>query len=201
MGNRTVVVFGLAGIFMLSGCSSTSDESSKVKTTANSTTANTAGVNAGRDGRPAQPADANSAPSTDTIGPAANRMDARLMEMRRAGQASSGMDPAATAMKNARPAPDNSTFASYLTDAGYEIRTFNNHPQLLKAEKKIAPDGKKSLRIFLRDGKIVEAAADKVPVLATAPAALLLEAAGVEQPAAPVKGHPPGSQGAKKSGE
>ena len=202
MRNRTVVVLGLAGIFILSGCSSTSDEPSKVKATetANSTTANTAAVNTETGIAPAQPADANSTASTGPIGPAANRMDSRLMEMRKAGQAGSDIDPAAAALKNARPAPDNSTFASYLTDAGYEIRTFNNHPQLLKAEKKTASDGKQSLKIFLRDGKIVQASANKVPTLSTAPAALLLEAAGVGQPAAPVKGLP-GSQGQKKSGQ
>src|SRR5687768_14983689 len=111
MRNRTVVVFGLAGIFMLSGCSSTSDESSKVKATdtTNSTTANTAAVNTGTGIAPAQPADANSTASTGQIGPAANRMDARLQEMRKADQVTSDADPGAEAMKNAKPAPDNST--------------------------------------------------------------------------------------------
>ncbi len=200
MRNRTVVVLGLAGIFILSGCSSTSDEPSQSKTT-NSTTANTAAVNTGDGIASAQPADANSTASAGPIGPAANRMESRLMEMRKAGQASSDIDPAASALRNARPAPDNSTFASYLTDAGYEIRTFNNHPQLLKAEKKTASDGKQSLKIFLRDGKIVQASANKVPTLSTAPAALLLEAAGIRQPAAPLKGDLPGAQGQKKSGQ
>src|SRR5688500_11165974 len=198
MRNRTVVVCGLAAIFIFSGCSSTSDEASKPKTT-NSTTANTAAVNAGNEIASSQPADANLATTNQAVA-AADRMDSRLQEMRRAGAASSGADPAASAMKNAQPAPDNSTFTSYLTDAGYEIRTFNDHPQLLKAEKKVTSDGKQSLKIYLRDGKIVEAPANKVPVLATAPAALLLEAAGVRQPAAPVKGPIPSSQGQKKSG-
>ena len=205
MRNKAVVIFVLTGIFILSGCGSSSDEPSKGKAavTTNSTNSNTTALNSGSEMAPPQPADANTAATASTdLGSAANRMDSRLQAMRKSGEMSSDLDPAAAALKNARPAPDNSTFTSYPTDAGYEIRTFNNHPQLLKAEKKIAPDGKQSVKIFLRDGKIVEVPGTKIPVLATAPAATLIEAAGFKQPAAPTKGEPlPGSKGQKKSGE
>jgi hypothetical protein len=151
-----------------------------------------------------QSADANTAAtaSSDVDGGVTNRMDARLAKMRQEGDAGSDVDPVALAMKNAKPAPDNSTFVSFLTDVGYEIRTFKNHPQLLKAEKTIAASGKQTLKVFLRNGRVVEVPADRVPALATVRAASLLEAAGLnQQPPAQQKAPAPSSQGQKKSGE
>jgi hypothetical protein len=63
------------------------------------------------------------------------------------------VDAAALAMKLARPAPDNSTFTSYLTDAGYEIRTFKDHPQLKKVEKKTTNDGTVSIKVVFAERK------------------------------------------------
>jgi hypothetical protein len=100
-------------------------------------------------------------------------------------------------MKNARPAPDNSTFTSYLTDAGYEIRTFNNHPLLLKVVKRTANDGSQTIKVFLRNGKIVELPGATIPLVASAPAEVIAGAAGI-QPASP-KQPATASTGAKKS--
>jgi len=204
MRNGSMVILALSGMLIMSACSSTSDEPSKSKATssANTVNSNTVVVTNGTTIAPAQPGDANAAPaaSTDEIGLASNGMDARLKAMRKAGEAGADVDPAEVAFKNARPAPDNSTFTSYLTDSGYEIRTFKNHPQLLKVEKKITADGKQSLKIFLRDGKVVELPGQRITILATAPAASILEAAGIKS-ASPPQRAPEGPPPTKKSGE
>lgn len=95
--------------------------------------------------------------------------------------ASSGgsADPAALAAQNARPAPDNSTFTSFLTDAGYEIRTFKSHPQLLKVEKRIGTNGSQTIKVYLRNGKIVNVASERIGSLGTASAATIVAAAGI----------------------
>lgn len=200
---RVFVILGLSGILMLGACSSSTEE--KPKAQANSmATAN--GPNAAQDPNTAtvtngmvvtpQSVDANSvsATSSDTAtGPnIPPQLKAKMEQMKSGGET---VDAAALAMKNARPAPDNSTFTSYLTDAGYEIRTFKNHPQLLKAEKRIDNNGDQSLKIFLRNGKVVEVPGQRVPILSTAPAASIADVAGIV--ASPQKQANPGSTGAK----
>jgi hypothetical protein len=118
--------------------------------------------------------------------------------MRNSGTAGERPDAAALAIKNARPAPDNSTFATYLTDAGYEIRTFKNNSVILKVEKKIENNGDQSLKVFLRNGKVVQLPGNAISPLSNASADAIASAAGVS-PAAP-KSTAPGSTGAKKAG-
>jgi len=118
--------------------------------------------------------------------------------MRDAGEASgSKLDAATLAKMNSRPAPDNSTFTSYLTDAGYEIRTFKNHPQLLNVEKKTESNGKQTVKVFLRNGQVVELPGERITPLSTATAAYILEAVGIapKQP----KTAPSGPAPTKKS--
>ena len=80
-----------------------------------------------------------------------------------------------------RPAPDNSEFSAVLTDMGRETRTFKDHPQLLKVEKLIEVK-KQTIKIYLRGGKVIQLPGEKVPILATAPAAEILRAAGIQTP-------------------
>ena len=202
MRSRWVTILALAGILWMSACSS-SEEPTKVKATSNtnSTNTNTVAVNTGTTVDMPQVADANvntAHPATSDEQLAASKLDQRIEGMRKSGESGVQADATEVAMKNARPAPDNSTFTSFLTDAGYEIRTFKNHPQLLKVEKKITPDGKQAVKVFLRDGKVVELPGQKIPVLATIPAAQILEAAGIRPPAPPAPAGPPPT---KKSGE
>jgi hypothetical protein len=117
-------------------------------------------------------------------------------KMRKLNSSGGSVDAAALAMKNARPAPDNSTFTSYLTDAGYEIRTFKNHPQLLRVEKRTANDGSQTIKVFLRNGKVVQLPGKSIPLLASAPAEVIAGVAGI-QPASPKTA--PGSTEAKKA--
>ena len=206
MRNRSILALGLAGILTISACSSSTDGTAKTKPAANSdnssANANTLAVANGVRIDMPQPTDANTVAPTaasDQLGTTANKMDARIQAMRDQGATGPQVDPAKVALQNAKPAPDNSTFTSYLTDAGYEIRTFKSHPQLLKVEKKTVADGTQSLKIFLRDGRVVELPGQRITVLSTATAAFILETAGVKpaQPKQPASGTAP----AKKSGE
>lgn len=182
-------------------CSSASDE--KVKSQQNSATsgnANTVAISNGAELNAPGRADANAAAaaSADPLDSPANAMEGRLAQLKKSGEAGPQLDAATSALKNAKPAPDNSTFASYLTDAGYEVRTFKNHPKLLKVEKKITSDGKQTLKVFLRGGKVVELPGQRINPLATAPASFILQMAGVEdQP----QSAPAGPPAVKKPGE
>ncbi|MEO8648392.1 MAG: hypothetical protein ABI539_04420, partial [Acidobacteriota bacterium] len=75
-------------------------------------------------------------------------------------------------------APDNSVFTAVLTDVATEIRTFKDHPQLLKVEKQTGTDWSR-IKVFLKDGRVIELAGDKINSLGTASAASILAAAGV----------------------
>jgi hypothetical protein len=140
-------------------------------------------------------ANANSTASSDQL--QTPDMPGRLNDkMKKLNSSAGSVDAAALAMKNARPAPDNSTFTSYLTDAGYEIRTFKNHPQLLRVEKRTATDGSQTIKVFLRNGKVVELPGKTIPLIATAPAEVIAGVAGI-QPASPKTA--PGATDAKKA--
>ncbi len=207
MRNRSIVILGLAGAFAMSACSSSEEKpkpraNAAVNAAANSVNSNTVVISNGTEVAPPGSADANGVATTsaDQITQPGNAMEMRLERMRTAGESGPAVDPAVQAQKYARPAPDNSTFASYLTDAGYEIRTFKNHPQLLKVEKKITSDGNQSLKVFLRGGKVIELPGQRINPLSTAPAAHILEMAGVQPKPQPQQA-PAGPPPTKKPGE
>ncbi len=87
----------------------------------------------------------------------------------------------------ARPAvqtaPEDSEFTIQLTDVGIETRTFKNHPQLAKVEKRIEP-GKEVIKIYLKNGKVVEVPGDKLGPIKTETSSNILAAAGVKPPTA-----------------
>lgn len=190
MRSRIIAILGLAGSLMIGACSSSADHKSNAKPdadNANSQIAATSGTNGNtsviENGSfvPPQAVDANlaAAEPLDAPGQLQDRMD----KMRKSGGAASqNVDPRALALKNAQPAPDNSTFTSYLSDAGYEIRTFKSHPQLLRAEKRIDNEGHQTLKIFLRNGQVIERSGKDLPVLSNAAADLILSIAGVTPP-------------------
>ncbi len=203
MKNRLIPIILLIGLGIISACSSTSEEKPGPQgaTTAGPGSTNTNGaiVANGVEIAPPRTADANAstATSTDPVAPPGALTQDRLDGLRKSGESGPGMDAATLARKNAKPAPDNSTFTSYLTDAGYEIRTFNNHPQLLKVEKKITSDGNQTLKVFLRNGKVIDLPGQKINPLASAPASLILTAAEALPPP-PVQRPPDGTAPGKK---
>ncbi len=205
---RSFVILGLAGTFMFGACSSSTDEKKALSNSTsqgdvsnsavpiNPESSNTATVSNGMIVTP-QGADANntSAASSDPLLPPS--MNRRFGEkVTKMGGTAGSMDESALAIRNARPAPDNSTFTSYLTDVGHEIRTFKNHPQLLKVEKRTESSGTQTLKIFLRNGKVVDLPGEKIPVLSTASAATIADVAGIPPP--PRRQPAPGTSETKK---
>jgi hypothetical protein len=204
------MILGLTGTFLLGACSSSIEE--KPTAQANSTNqvnaANSAAAIPSENSNGVvvangmavtpQSGDANTVAASSSDGLQQPQLPGRLREkMGKMNSASGTVDAVALAIKNARPAPDNSTFTSYLTDAGYELRTFKNHPQLLKVEKRTANDGSQTVKIFLRNGKVIELPGKKIAVLSTASAASIVDAAGIAP--APQQQSAPGTTGAKKS--
>ncbi len=122
----------------------------------------------------------NSADSNMTTGSMFDRRKARMEAMRNAGTiGQTKIDEADLLKKSTRPAPEDSEYAIILTDKAIEVRTFKSHPQLLKVEKR--SDGKKStIKIYLKNGKVVEIAGDKITAIRTEPAAHILELSGIQ---------------------
>lgn len=206
MRNKFFAILGVAATLTLAACSSSSS-SNEMKPTASgnapagvnapvTATSGNSNTNVMVDGAtiPPQAVDANLLTNETAAdgGVQSPQMQNRLDKIRKSGGGVSGppVDVAALAMKMARPAPDNSTFTSYLSDAGYEIRTFQNHPQLKKVEKRTADDGKVTIKVFLRNGKVIELPGTAIPILSTAPAFQIMDAAGVTAPAVPAKQDP-----------
>jgi len=80
-----------------------------------------------------------------------------------------------------RPAPDNSTFTTTMDAKGIatETRTFINNPYLIKVERIFTTPNKK-IKIYLKNGKVVEVGEDKLPTFAVTAPGTILEAAGVD---------------------
>jgi hypothetical protein len=76
-------------------------------------------------------------------------------------------------------APDNSEYSIVLTDVAIETRTFRNHSQLLKVEKR--SDGKQTaIKVYLKDGRVVDIPGNRIETLGTISAAGILAAAGLQ---------------------
>ena len=82
----------------------------------------------------------------------------------------------------AKPAPEDSTFSTRLTDVAVETRTFKKHPVLAKVER-ITDAKSRTIKVYLRSGKIIEIPGDKIGNLGVASSAQIMTAAGIEQPA------------------
>ncbi|MCD9187486.1 MAG: hypothetical protein LUM44_13705 [Pyrinomonadaceae bacterium] len=80
-----------------------------------------------------------------------------------------------------RPAPDKSTFKTTMDAKGIatETRTFIDNPYLIKVER-ISTIPNKKIKIYLKNGKVVEVGEDKLPTFAVTAPGTILEAAGVD---------------------
>lgn len=94
------------------------------------------------------------------------------------------------------PAPDDSEYSTQLTDVGLEVRTFKKHPLLLKVEKTITPTEQK-VKVFLKDGRVLEVPASKISSMRNDPASVFLAAAGIGQSAPPASSQDRSKQGTK----
>lgn len=87
-----------------------------------------------------------------------------------------------TPSMNSRPAPEDSTMTATLTDFPRETRTWKNHPVLLKIEK-THNGGDGTIKVHLRNGKVIDLAGSSILQIDQIPAALVLELAGARSPA------------------
>lgn len=88
-----------------------------------------------------------------------------------------------------RPASDNSEIFTELKDVPTETRVFKSHPQLIKVVKTGVP-GKMTIKVYLKNGKIVDVAGDKFPNLGAETAGSILDAVGIKPPQAPPSTRP-----------
>ena len=90
-----------------------------------------------------------------------------------------------------KPAAENSMASVIMNADGSitEFRVFKDHPQILKAEANWLDPTDKTLRVFLKNGKILTAKTDKIPYLHTVTSELILEVVGITSGA--VKGDRP----------
>jgi hypothetical protein len=80
-----------------------------------------------------------------------------------------------------RPAPDDSTFNATMDAKGMpmEIRTFNKDPYIIKVER-IFTTPTKTMKIYLKSGRVVQVPEEKLPNFAAATPGDILVAAGVD---------------------
>ena len=127
------------------------------------------------------PNSATTSNGSNTFNANANRpMDAqmqRLEEMRKGANRSGRQIPSL----NTRPAPEDSTMSTTLTDFARETRTWKKHPILVKVEK-VHDGGKGTIKVHLRNGKVVDLPGDAIGQLDQIAAASVLQLAGVSAP-------------------
>lgn len=117
----------------------------------------------------------------------ARPMDAQIQKMEEMRKAANRAGKTIPSL-NSRPAPEDSTMTTTLTDRARETRTWKKHPVLAKVEK--IYDGESSIKVYLRNGKVIELPGNAIGKLDQIPAASVLEIAGVSAPAAADQKHP-----------
>lgn len=128
----------------------------------------------------ADPAPANAVNAEDN--PLTVARNKKIEAMRQAGADPSIPKPDIETVlrQSTRPAPENSEFSVALTDILVERRTFLKNPTIAKVEKTTA-GGKKSIKVFLKDGRTLDLPGEAIESLATAASTSILKAAGIPQ--------------------
>lgn len=80
------------------------------------------------------------------------------------------------------PAADNSEIFTELNDVPVETRVFKDHPKLIKIVKSGIPP-KHTIKVYLKEGKVMDLPGEKIPNLATEPASSVLTMLGIDAPA------------------
>ena len=80
-----------------------------------------------------------------------------------------------------RSAPENSESATTMTNDGsiLEIRVFKNHPQLAKVEVTWTDPKDKALKVYLKNGTVVDAKTDRIGNLRDTPSIEIMQVAGI----------------------
>ncbi|MEQ1603603.1 MAG: hypothetical protein ABL999_01920 [Pyrinomonadaceae bacterium] len=95
-------------------------------------------------------------------------------------------NPSATpAPAEFRAAPENSEVSVMMNTDGSitEIRIFKDHPQISKAEATWSDPASKTLKVYLKNGKVLTAKTDKIPNLNSVASDVILQAVGVKSSA------------------
>ena len=88
----------------------------------------------------------------------------------------------------AYPAPDNSEISSTMNnDVPTEVRTFKNNPMLVKMERILVDVKNPQIKVYLKNGKVVNVPPGKISNPATVSADEILSAAGIVRKPAPPK--------------
>lgn len=154
------------------GCSSSAQKPNTVRSNATQPAAG-AQANGADPGNPAAPL----SPVENQPGVAANSLKPNVKPL---------VDSAGTPVPPTRiPAPENSEVATTMDASGnfVENRWFKNHPQLSRIERTWLDAEKSTLKIYLRDGRVVTAPGDSVKTLPSHPSSSFLELAGLRAPA------------------
>lgn len=172
----------------LSACGSKQEENKK---TANSSAANSIGNTVSNSGA-ATPAASGGTPIPGIEGPVAasnvdiNEPAAGDIETRKRREIIDNPDG-----KLQPPTPvdagENSTITTIMDKSGVatETRVFKSDPQIAKVQKVISTNGT-TVKIFLKNGKVVSVGADRLPIISYATLATLKELAGIKPPPPPV---------------
>ncbi|MBX3266724.1 MAG: hypothetical protein KF831_08445 [Acidobacteria bacterium] len=113
----------------------------------------------------------------------------RLIKEERARQANIQLPdgvvhPGQRAEPLARPAPDDSTYSTKLTDVATETRQFRSHPQINKVERITTSEGSR-VKIYLKNGKVVDADPNRFRQIASVSVTDFILAAGLTPPPTP----------------
>ncbi len=181
---RIGIIWIAAAAIAISGCGG----SAEVETSA----ANAQGSNTTTVVKPVEvdPSEVNSPAADANANVPLNPIEQeRLIKEERARQANiqlpEGMvHPGQRAEPLARPAPDNSTFSTKLTDVAIETRQFRSHPQINKVERITDTNGSR-VKIYLKNGKVVDADPNRFKQIANVSVNEFILAAGLTPPATP----------------
>ncbi len=92
------------------------------------------------------------------------------------------------AIPMAYPAPDNSEISSVMNNnVPTEIRTFKNNPMLVKMERSFVDVKNPQIKVYLKNGKVLDVPPGEISNPATASADEILSAVGLAPRAAPPK--------------
>lgn len=113
-------------------------------------------------------------PMNSNVETAAMKQAKRLEEIRAAANAQTQKQVPV----NTRPAPEDSVVSTVLTDVARETRVWKKHPTLAKIEK--VHDGQNvSIKVFLRDGRVIDLPGTAIVQLDQIPSATVLTLVGV----------------------
>lgn len=198
---RPISVFVFCASFVcLTACSPAEPESNRIAVNASRQTGSSNVVNGATNNMPASQNDrVNSAaepfPANSTVAdsqPAADTSNApdpgmqipmsetkrRKFERFRSSSANVKRNTGPPPPPVAVPAPENSEFSTSLTDVVTETRTFKNHQRLLKVQK-ISDNKVSTLKVYLRDGKVITIPGSRIANIGQESSANILRAAGV----------------------